>query len=536
MATSEEKTGGKDGGGGDLTRLARGGSLNLVGAVLAGVMGFALVVVVTHTYSQQTAGAFFAAVSLFVILAAICGLGTDAGLVRWLPRHLALGRAAAARRTVPIALLPVFALAATAALALAVAAPALAALLGEQQTAEVTTMLRVLAGFLPVATAHDLLLAATRGHGTMRPTVLIEKIFRQTAQVSGAALAGLLTDHPVALALAWALPYLPGLAAAALWYRALARRSDARIGPGEMVQRAELISGFWRYTAPRAGAQICQTALQRADIMLLAALSSPRNAAIYTAATRFIVIGQLATQAIQQVMQPMVSRQLTLEDRAGAQRVFATSTAWIVMATWPVHLTVAVGAPVYLSLFGEGYAGAGQTTTVLLALTMLLATACGPVDVMLLMAGRSGLSLANNVAALAVNLALNLLLIPDHGATGAAIAWSAALVTRNLLPLLQVRAMLSMTPFSSALLWATASVSLCFGGISLLARLLFGSNIGGLAAGLALACPAYLALLWAGRERLALTAFASLVPGRLAARTAPTPDHPTARRAHVSGH
>ena len=38
---------------------------------------------------------------------------------------------------------------------------------------------------------------------------------------------------------------------------------------------------------------------------------------------------------------------------------------------------------------------------------MLLATGTGPVDVMLLMGGRSGLSLANNAAALVVDLALN---------------------------------------------------------------------------------------------------------------------------------
>ena len=69
-------------GGPNLNRLARGGALNLVGAAVAGVQGLALVFLVAHLYSQRIAGTFFAATSLFIILQAVSGLGTDAGLLR----------------------------------------------------------------------------------------------------------------------------------------------------------------------------------------------------------------------------------------------------------------------------------------------------------------------------------------------------------------------------------------------------------------------------------------------------------------------
>ncbi len=488
-----------------LSRLARGGALNLVGAASAGIMGLALVLAVAHTYPQKVAGAFFATTSLFVILNAVSGLGSDAGLLRFLPRHLALGDHGAARRTVPVALVPVVALSCVAALALAVAAPALSGAIGGGS--QVTPMLRVLAVFLPVAAAHDAILAATRGHSTMRPTVVIEKIFRQVAQVAGVLAAALFTTNPVALAFAWALPYLVGLLVAIGWYHRIAGRLDR----GSADTRA-LSREFWRYTSPRAVAQICQTALQRADIVLIAALASPRDAAIYTAATRFMVIGQLGTQAVQQAMQPAVSRLLALDDREGTARVFSGCTTWTVALTWPVHLSVAVAAPIYLSAFGHGYAHEGQYATVILGLAMLLATGTGPVDVMLLMAGRSGLSLANNAAALVVDLALNAVLIPWLGVTGAAIAWAAALATRNVLPLVQVRSLFGMTPTGAGLGLAAGSALACFGALPLIARLAFGTTatLGGLVLG---AC-CYAGLMWAGRNRLALTAFAALLPGR----------------------
>jgi O-antigen/teichoic acid export membrane protein len=510
-----------------LSRMARGGALNLVGAASAGLMGFALVFAVAHTYPQKVAGAFFATTSLFIILNAVSGLGSDAGLLRWLPRHIALGDHDAARRTVPVALVPVVTVACVAALALTVAAPALSGLIGGER---ITPMLRVLAVFLPVAAAHDAVLAATRGHATMRPTVLIEKIFRQVAQVGGVLVAALLTSSPVVLALAWALPYAFGLVVAVIWYRRIA----ARLGPGPArdpstgpdsdpntdpdsdspgpATTRTLARDFWRYTTPRAVAQICQTALQRADIVLIAALASPRDAAVYTAATRFMVIGQLGTQAVQQAMQPAVSRLLALGDREGTARVFAGCTTWTVALTWPVHLSVAVAAPIYLSAFGPGYAGPGQYATVILGLAMLLATASGPVDVMLLMGGRSGLSLANNAAALVVDLALNAVLIPWLGITGAAIAWAAALATRNLLPLVQVRRLLGMGPAGAGLGLAAVSALACFGALPLLARLTFGTTA--TLVGLFLGTACYAGLLWAGRARLALTAFAALLPRR----------------------
>jgi O-antigen/teichoic acid export membrane protein len=170
---------------------------------------------------------------------------------------------------------------------------------------------------------------------------------------------------------------------------------------------------------------------------------------------------------------------------------------------------------------------------VIIALGMLLATASGPVDVMLLMAGRSALSLANNSAALAVNLVLNLLLIPQYGIVGAAVAGVAALVTRNLLPLIQVRRLLGMSPTSGGLLWACGAAALSFAALPLLARIGLGTGVAAALTGLALGATVYLALLWLGRSPLALTAFTALLPGRTSRESAEPAIEAPPRSVHV---
>lgn len=509
-----------------MTRLARGGSLNLIGAAVSGTVGVFIVIAVARGMDVTSAGSFFAATSVFLIAAAIVELGTDTGLVRFLPKYLVEQRYRDIRTMLWCALIPVLVLAVVGTVALLVAAPGLTVLGGDAASSNsFVRALRLLALFLPFAAATDVLLAATQGFGTMRPSVLIDRIGRSAVQGVAVLVAIVMAGQAdIDLAtLAWVAPYAVS-AAAALWTLAWIVRRRERADRKYYATRestppmahedgrsAHQIAGeFWRYTAPRAIARISQTALQRSDIVLVAALRSPAEAAIYTAATRFLVFGQLGTQAIQQALAPQLSRLLALDDSQVANRVFQTSTAWLMILSWPIYLACATCAPVLLLVFGSGYE-AGQATIVILSLTMLIATAAGPVDVALLMGGRSGLSLANNVISLLVDIALNLVLIPLLGLTGAAISWSVALVVRNLLPLLQVRSMLGMSPFGTGSVVVALSSVFCFGMLPLISTWVFGQTLPVVTVAIAIGGMGYAILLWRARGVLELAAFAALL-------------------------
>jgi hypothetical protein len=60
----------------DLTTLARGGALNLAGAVATGPLHFVLLVVVTRGLNAAGTGAFYEAVALFLILSSAVALGS----------------------------------------------------------------------------------------------------------------------------------------------------------------------------------------------------------------------------------------------------------------------------------------------------------------------------------------------------------------------------------------------------------------------------------------------------------------------------
>jgi O-antigen/teichoic acid export membrane protein len=319
---------------------------------------------------------------------------------------------------------------------------------------------------------------------------------------------------------AWALPYLPAAVVAWVWLRRMlpGRGASAAVGAsgtGELPVGGDGVArpgAFWRFTGPRALTGIAQIALQRLDIILVAALLGPAEAAVYTAATRFLVLGQLVGQAFSQAVQPMIGAALARQDVPAANRLYRTATCWLVLIAWPVYLTFALLAPVILRLFGPEY-DRGATVVVVLTLVMLVATGCGMVDTVLNMAGRTTWNLGNVLLALAVNVVLNLLLIPRLGIEGAAIAWAAAILTNNLLPLAQIGWAVRMHPLGRGTLTAMALATACFGilpGVVLFAT----DGLGWVALALAVGGLLYLPACWRMRETLDLTALLALVPGR----------------------
>jgi O-antigen/teichoic acid export membrane protein len=484
-----------------LRRLARGGMASLVGAVVSAICGVALVVVVTRTADKDTAGTFFAGTSLFLIVLAVVELGTDSGLVRLIPQKLAHGLKADVPAVARAALAPVLVCSALGAGLLWVFASGLDHLVsGTSDSGQFADVIRALAVFIPIAAALDTVLAASRGFGSMRPTVLVENIGRVSVQVVAVAVVQLVGTNITVLAIAWSLPYLVCLGIGVWWLFRLARRRGVRFTAGG--RSSEVTREFWRFTGPRSLARIAQVALKRADIVMVAALASPAEAAVYTAATRFIVVGLLGVRAIQQVLGPQLSGLFARGDPDGVRSVLHRSTTWSVMLAWPLYLGCAALAPVVLALFGHGY-GSGNTVVVILALAMLVGIGTGPVDVILLMSGRSWLSLADNMLAVVLDVGLNLVLIPRYGIVGAAVSWSVAIVVGNLVALAQVSRYLGLLPGNQDTVRVAVSSLICFGVLPGTVALFGGPLLLG-GALLLVGSGVYAAALWRWRQRLAL--------------------------------
>lgn len=513
--------------------VARGSSANLLGAVVMAACTFALTIVVTRGLSQQAAGIFFSATSLFVLATTVGQLGTNTGLVYFISRVRALGRPSAVADYYRTAMRPVLATAVVMAVAMYAFAYPLAAVVTPGHVEETASYLRILAFFVPLAGSANVTLAATRGLGTMRPNVVVEQLVRPVLQLLLVVTAVIILPSSGALAWAWASPYLSAAILAAIWWRRLLRRMIRRsdgastagltkasdepngaAGQGPAVpEELSLSREFWRFTAPRALASVGQMAMQRLDIILVAAIAGPAEAAVYTAATRFLVVGQMGNRAISLAVQPRLGAALAQSRLADANHYYRTSTAWLITIAWPLYLVFIVFGSLLLTIFGTDYS-TGVSVLLLLSLSMLLATGCGMVDMVLNMAGRTSWNLYNVLLSVGVQLTLCVVLIPRMGILGAAIAWAVAIALSNLVPLAQIGLTMGLHPFGRAPLIAAALSLVCFAGVGLAGRLVLGTTLTGLVVSLAVGVSLYLPALWFFRRPLELGALRDLRAGK----------------------
>jgi O-antigen/teichoic acid export membrane protein len=503
----------------DLFGLARAWLLVLFGLTSSSVLGFLFAIVVARGLGANAAGVFFAALALFTILSATAQFGANTGVVRTVARFRALGRGADISRTIFVALSPVVVISAILALMLFLFAPEISrAILRGPDSEAAVPYLRLFAPFLPFASASAVIVAATRGFGTMVPLVGVEHLGKGVARPL-LALAALGSGFGgAALALAWALPTALACIVAGGALMVLLRRAEARTSNAVPPStRRDLAFEFWRFTAPRGVASVFQITLLWLDTILLAALASPHEAGVYSAAARYATQGAFAIHAVVFAIGPLMSALLARDERERAQAVYETATSWVTALSWPIYFTLAAFSPLLLSIFGPEFV-AGDTALVILALAMLVATASGPVNVVLVMAGKASWNLVNSFFALTVNVLLNVALIPRYGMSGAATAWAASILVANLLPLIQVRLFLHLHPFGSGFATVVAAAATFYGALGFGIRFAFGPGVAELLVFAALGTAGYLGVLWRRRDALKLGVLRQSLEGRRRSR------------------
>jgi O-antigen/teichoic acid export membrane protein len=371
---------------------------------------------------------------------------------------------------------------------------------------------RVLALVLPVASLATVLLAATRGFGSMAAYVGVQNIglpLGRVVLVAGAVAAGL---GPVGIGLAWSLPLLAALLVGAAVCRHLYRRDPPAAGPGRSDR--ELAGEVWRFAGPRALAAVFGVTITWFDVLLVGALASTREAAVYAAVSRLAVVGTYALQAMGMAVAPQFSELVTLREHDRLQHIYQLATWWMMAIAWPLYIVMLLFPTAVARLFGDSY-GSGATALAILAAAGLFNLATGNVTVLLLMAGNSRLNMLNAAGALVLNIVLNLLLIPRFGMSGAAVAWAASIVATNVAALVQVRRILQLQPFGDGYWLVAAGTAVCFGGAGAALRLAAGQSTGTLIAAVAIGTGLYALFLHRFAVRIELGSLLASVTARV---------------------
>ncbi len=486
--------------------LAAGGLVNLTAAGLRAVLGFGFVVIIARHLHASGSGPFFEATAVFSILTIVCPLGARVAVVRAVSHQRQVGDGAQVSAVILVAVLPGLVFACAVALILVLLAPQLGGFLvhhGNRIAA--TEYLRVFALALPFGTALEVLLGATQGFGTMRPSALIELIVKPALRVALAL--GILrsSDSRLSVSLIWIAPVLVclvlALAALLSLVRGERRAATTAEGPGRSRSTAKLARDFWGFALPQSLSGALQVAILWLDVLLIGALRSSRDAGVYAALSRYVLIGTLALGAIATAIAPLLTQLLATDEADRARALLRIGTVWIAAVSLPVYFVMAIYARVLMQLVDATFVAGGRALGIL-SLAMMLNIVTGPAGILLIMGGETRLYLWNSSISFALNVALNLVLIPLYGMTGAAVAWGVSIAVFNALVVIHGHIRWRIVPFSHALLVICTSAALCYGLIGIIASLALGVDAAALVTTCAVGTLLHGLALWRVRHHL----------------------------------
>lgn len=442
---------------GQIMPMARGASLNLVGAVCTKVALVAIIVVLSWQLGASSLGRYAQAYALLTVLVAVAGLPFGAGASRFVAMHLADRDDGAVRGTARLAVGGTL----VCAVLLAGALFAFADVVAHHvfHDAGLVTPLRLVAVALPPAALAEAALVATVGFRRMRARAAIKLVLEPVLRLGltvGLIVVGVgLNGAMVALVAS-------STVAALLALRALRRYLRPMTAPPRYEPRA-----LFTFSVVSGTAWLATTGLVWADTLILGALRSSAEVGVYTVATRIVVLATFAMPAVTQAFAPRITDLYQRGRHAELRHAYYVVTGWNLVLSLPAFALLLAFPAELLSLFGPEYSSAVTVTMVLVA-GQIVHVATGPGGMMLTMSGRPGWNLADNGVTLALNIALNLVLIPPYGILGAAVAWTVSLTVGNAARLVQVWLLMRMGPFAVGQLRTVLAAAVA-GGVGLLA-------------------------------------------------------------------
>ena len=167
------------------------------------------------------------------------------------------------------------------------------------------------------------------------------------------------------------------------------------------------------------------------DIVVLGMIRTDEEVGVYRVVVQMGNLVIFALVAVNQILHPLFARQYDAGEMVKLQKMVTTSARLILLLSVPIAVIFAVWSEQLLSFFfGVEYV-AGGLPLCIVAIGQLTNAAFGSVAALLNMTGHEKDTMRGMFIAFVVNVILNLVLVPEYGMVGAAIATAFSILCWN---------------------------------------------------------------------------------------------------------
>lgn len=202
------------------------------------------------------------------------------------------------------------------------------------------------------------------------------------------------------------------------------------------------------YSVPTTLSGAVVFANERIDRLFLGIQLDSSAVGIYQVMSQLSILFPYVLTAFNSVMSPLISELFKQNQMEELNRLYGFSTRWGLHLCLPLYtLILLLPDELITALFGAAYAD-DITPLLILASAQLFNVATGAVGLILVMTGGEYVWLLVTIVSFAVNIVLNLLLVPVYEISGAALATAISTVTLFGSTLVMMHRRLGLHPYS----------------------------------------------------------------------------------------
>ena len=214
-----------------------------------------------------------------------------------------------------------------------------------------------------------------------------------------------------------------------------------------------------KYSLPVHLGWVLNTIRGTLETLVLGFVGLISGVGIFAVAARISSLGTLLFLSVGNISTPLIAEFHNRGEMGQLERLYKTTTKWVLMFNLPLFLTFVFFAKPILSIFGGDFTN-GSTALIILAIGNLVYTGTGIGANILDMTNHTKFNSINSAILIVVTITTDLLLIPRWGVIGAAAASSFSTVIVNLICMLEVYFLLKIRPYGREIIKPLIAISI----------------------------------------------------------------------------
>ncbi|MBN3039151.1 MAG: flippase [Candidatus Omnitrophica bacterium] len=413
-----------------MKKIAKGAGIIFIGYGLGALLNLAVRVIIVRYVAVEEYGLLSLGLAITSILVSICSLALVRSIARFISALMAKGDYARVWGIIKAAIF--FALLGSVISVMVVFFLAQLGVFDLLHKSGLSGIVKILALTVPFYVIVNILVSIFQGFGEVKPKVYFYNIFSYLSLIIFLGLAVVLSRGLSGVIFAYLSSTI--LTAVILTIYAVKNLPKHLPKAKHLPMNRELLL----FSLPILGIVILNIVIHWSDTLLLGYYKTEATVGMYNAARPLSQTINFVLESTSFIFLPVISFLYSRKEFDNMRKIYVSTSKWIFAASLPIFMVLFLAPRSCIGiLFGKEYLQSDMALR-FLCLGFFFHTFMGLNGMTLIVIGRQAFSAINFLLGAAVNLFLNILLIPDYGLSGAAIATAVSYIIINILASVEV--------------------------------------------------------------------------------------------------